>query len=43
MEELFGAPSVGIEEMIARVAEWVERGGRSLGKATKFGEREGRF
>lgn len=43
MEELFGAPSVGIEEMIARVAEWVERGGRSLGKPTKFEEREGRF
>ena len=43
MEEVFGAPSVGIGEMIARVAEWVERGGRALGKPTHFENREGKF
>jgi nucleoside-diphosphate-sugar epimerase len=43
MEERFGAPSVAIEAMIERVAAWVEQGGRSLGKPTKFEEREGRF
>jgi nucleoside-diphosphate-sugar epimerase len=43
MENLFGAPEVGIERMIENVAEWVERGGRSLGKPTHFEQREGRF
>jgi nucleoside-diphosphate-sugar epimerase len=43
MEALFGKPEVGVEEMISRVAEWVEQDGRSLGKPTHFSEREGRF
>lgn len=43
METLFGRPEVGIEQMIDQVAEWVERGGRSLGKPTRFENREGRF
>jgi nucleoside-diphosphate-sugar epimerase len=43
MEAMFGQPEVGIEEMIARVAEWVERGGRSLRKPTHFESREGKF
>ena len=43
MEELFGKPEVGIDEMIEEVADWVEGGGRSLGKPTHFEEREGRF
>jgi nucleoside-diphosphate-sugar epimerase len=42
-EALFGKPEVGIEEMIERVAEWVEQRGRSLGKPTHFEEREGGF
>jgi nucleoside-diphosphate-sugar epimerase len=42
-QALFGPPRVGIEEMIDRVARWVEAGGRSLGKPTRFEEREGRF
>jgi nucleoside-diphosphate-sugar epimerase len=42
-QALFGPPQVGIEEMIDRVARWVEAGGRSLGKPTRFEEREGRF
>jgi nucleoside-diphosphate-sugar epimerase len=43
MEAMFGKPDVGIDEMIARVAEWVEDGGRSLNKPTHFTSREGRF
>lgn len=43
MEELFGKPEVLVEEMIARVAEWVEQGGRSLDKPTHFTSREGKF
>ena len=39
----FGVPPVGLAEMIDRVAEWVESGGRSLGRPTHFSEREGRF
>lgn len=43
MEQLFGKPEVGIDAMLERVAEWVEQGGRSLGKPTHFEQREGRF
>jgi len=43
MEAMFGKPDVGIDEMIERIAEWVERGGRSLNKPTHFTSREGRF
>lgn len=42
-DELFGAPETGIAEMIDRVAEWVELGGRSLGKPTHFEARDGKF
>ena len=40
---LFGPPSVRLEEMVGRVAEWVRRGGAGLGKPTHFEERDGRF
>jgi nucleoside-diphosphate-sugar epimerase len=43
MEALFGAPEVRIEQMIERVAAWVEQGGRSLGKPTHFEQREGKY
>lgn len=43
MEGLFGPAEVGIGEMMDRVAEWVAQGGRSLGKPTRFEEREGKF
>jgi nucleoside-diphosphate-sugar epimerase len=43
LEARFGAPPTGIGEMLDRVAEWVQAGGRSLGKPTRFEEREGRF
>lgn len=39
----FGYPSVSLAWMLDRVAEWVAQGGRSLGKATKFEVRDGRF
>ena len=40
---LFGYPSVPLLTMLDWVADWVGRGGRSLGKATKFEVRDGRF
>ena len=43
MDALFGAPEVGIEEMMTRVAEWIEQDGRSLNKPTHFESREGKF
>ena len=42
-EAMFGPPETDIAEMIDRVAEWVEQGGRSLGKPTHFEARDGRF
>jgi nucleoside-diphosphate-sugar epimerase len=42
-EAVFGPPETGIAEMIDRVAEWVEQGGRSLGKPTHFEARDGKF
>lgn len=40
---LFGSPSVSLDEMVERVAEWVRRGGAGLDKPTHFEERSGRF
>jgi nucleoside-diphosphate-sugar epimerase len=42
-QELFGPPSVGTATLIEWVAEWMRRGGRTLGKATHFEERGGRY
>ncbi len=42
-QELFGPPSVHTATLIAWVAEWMLRGGRTLGKATHFEERGGRY
>lgn len=39
----FGYPSVPLELLVHWVAEWVQRGGRALGKPTKFEVRDGRF
>ncbi len=41
--ELFGAPPVGLVEMIERVGRWVSDGGPGLGKPTHYQEREGKF
>ncbi|MBI5716545.1 MAG: NAD(P)-dependent oxidoreductase [Burkholderiales bacterium] len=42
-QRLFGAPRVGIETMIDWVADWVQRGGASLGKPTHFSTRDGKY
>jgi nucleoside-diphosphate-sugar epimerase len=39
----FGYPSVPVETLMGWVADWVARGGRTLGKPTKFEVRDGRF
>lgn len=43
MAELFGYPSVSLETMIKWQAEWIMSGGRSLGKATHFEEKGGKY
>jgi len=41
--KLFGAPRVPLAQMIEWVADWVSRGGESLGKPTHFDTRDGRY
>ena len=43
MFELFGYPSVSINTLIKWQAQWLQDGGRSLGKATHFEERKGQY
>lgn len=38
-----GSPRIGVDEMVTWVADWLERGGRTLGKPTKYESRSGRF
>ena len=40
---LFGTPSVALERLVRWTADWLQRGGRTLGKPTKFQSRDGRF
>lgn len=40
---LFGEPRVGVDAMIDWVADWVQRGGKSLEKPTHFSTRDGRY
>lgn len=40
---LFGYPRVSAEQMILWIADWVQRGGESLGKPTHFETRDGKF
>jgi len=42
-QRLFGRPLVPVERMIDWVADWVARGGPSLGKPTRFEARDGRY
>lgn len=41
--QLFGRPSVGADQVIAWIADWVRRAGTTLAKPTHFEERAGRF
>ena len=41
--ELFGPPTVSLDEMIAATAQWVRQGGATLGKPTHFEVRDGQF
>ena len=41
--ELFGPPSVTLEEMIEVTAQWQRHGGATLGKPTHFETTDGRF
>lgn len=42
-QRLFGPPQVGVEQMVCWIADWVMRGGPSLGKPTHFESRDGKF
>ncbi len=42
-QRLFGVPKVSVDQMISWVADWVMRGGESLGKPTHFNTRDGKF
>ena len=41
--ELFGPPSVAVDEMLAATAAWVQLGGQTLGKPTHFEVQDGHF
>lgn len=41
--ELCGRPRVAVDEMIAWIADWIRRGGTSLGKPTHFEVRNGTY
>jgi nucleoside-diphosphate-sugar epimerase len=43
MRANFASPVTTLEEMVARVADWIEQGGALLGKPTKFEARDGNF
>jgi hypothetical protein len=40
---LFGYPRVTVQHMLGWTADWVKRGGQSLGKPTHFETRDGKF
>jgi len=41
--ELFGAPRVSVDEMVACTADWIMQGGRNLDKPTHFTVSDGQF
>lgn len=40
---LFGYPTVSVQQLIEWTLDWAQRGGRMLGKPTKFEQRSGKF
>ena len=42
-EALFGSPTVGVDQMMVWLADWIKRGGASLNKPTHFEVRDGKF
>ncbi|MBE0623206.1 MAG: NAD-dependent epimerase/dehydratase family protein [Burkholderiales bacterium] len=42
-QRLLGRPEVALDTMIAWQADWIERGGASLGKDTHFDSRDGKY
>jgi len=43
MQRDFAAPAISPDEMIRWVADWIDAGGSTLGKPTRFEARDGRF
>ena len=43
MCELFGYPSVSLNEMIRLQAQWIANGGKSIGKPTHYDVNNGKF
>lgn len=41
--EIFGEPKVSVDDVVPAVASWLESGGETLGKPTKFHIRNGEF
>lgn len=41
--QLFGYPRIGPKQVIAWTADWVSRGGKTLGKPTHFEARDGKY
>lgn len=41
--ELFGPPTVSLEEMIDATVQWLQQGGESIGKPTHFEVQDGQF
>jgi nucleoside-diphosphate-sugar epimerase len=41
--DLFGPETVSLDQLIEWTADWLQRGGRTLGKPTGFEKRDGRF
>jgi nucleoside-diphosphate-sugar epimerase len=41
--KLFGPPDAGVEALLDMTAHWLSRGGRTLGKPTKFQVQDGKF